>query len=112
MTYRLGFRDEFEPEVSEIVRLICALEIHTDPKNARRVVQEIEDSARHSSHIIPHYDVVGKAVRAGWATPIYMAVRSFLIENIYDRLSTMFPETANWTLDNEEILRVGVKALI
>lgn len=51
---------------------------------------------------IPHHHVISKFVNAGFLTPVINPIRRFLIESIYRRLATMFPESANWALDNEE----------
>lgn len=112
VVYRVGFRDDFNPSIKEIMRLVCDLEARADPENAKRNIRELRDASNNTTHIIPNYVVVSKPVDAGWATPFISYVRAFLIEEIYQRLATMFPETANWTLKRDDILRVGVMAPI
>jgi len=112
VVYRVGFRDDFNPSMKEIMRLICDLEARADPENAKRNIQEVQDASNNTTHIIPNYVVISKPVDAGWMTPVIRYIRAFLIEEIYQRLATMFPETANWTLKRDDILRVGVMAPI
>ena len=57
---------------------------------------------RNSIYSIPHHHVISKFVNAGFLTPVINPIRRFLIESLYRRLATMFPESANWALDNEE----------
>ncbi|KAJ7451614.1 potassium transporter [Mycena latifolia] len=111
VTAYLGFREEFDIRVGEIVDLICALELQLDPRQINGAVQEIRAVARSTTHIAPHYHVVSKHVDAGRISFAVNWVRKYLIEDIYRRLATMFPETGNWRFA-EEIIRVGINAKI
>lgn len=121
VTYSVGFRDDFNPSTEQIVNLVSELEARADPANSIRVIAELKSVATRTSHMyallpglpwshaylfpissIPHHYVISKYVDFGFASPVMNPIRRFLIESIYRRLSTMFPETANWTLDNEE----------
>lgn len=112
VTYNIGFRDDFNPSTTQIVSLVSELEARADPMNAIKVIAEMKAISQRTSHIIPHHYVISKHIDFSFASPVFNYIRRFLIEAIYRRLVTMFPETANWSLDNEDILRVGVNALI
>lgn len=112
VTYHIGFRDKFNPLTEEMVQLVAELEARANPSDSISIISELKHISSRLSHIVPHYYVISKQVDAGWATNFVNPVRRFLIESIYRRLATMFPDTANWTLDNEDILRVGVNAHI
>lgn len=110
MVYRVGFRDDFNPSIKEIMRMICDLEARADPENAKRSVPEIQDASNNTTHMsvfliclikttgsfseicdlslfsIPNYVAVSKPIDAGWATPVIRYIRVFLIEEIYQRL--------------------------
>ncbi|KAF8320328.1 potassium transporter [Clavulina sp. PMI_390] len=114
VTYSLGFRDTFDPSTSEIIDHIAALEarVHT-AATAREVVAEIEYLAARTTHIIPHYHILSAEVAPGhWWSLSLNVVRQFLLETVYRSFSSMFPETDNWKLDNEDVLRVGVNAIV
>lgn len=111
VTAYLGFREEFDIRVGEIVDRICALELQLDPTQVNGAVEEIRAVALSTTHIAPHYHVVSKRVDAGRLSAPVNWVRTYLIEDIYRRLATMFPETGNW-LFAEEIIRVGINATI
>ncbi|THH10121.1 hypothetical protein EW145_g1548 [Phellinidium pouzarii] len=112
VTYCLGFRDEFEVKVDEVIRHICALETHIDPQGQTNTIDEIRYAAQTATHIVPHYHVVSKPVNVGYLSPIFTCIRMVLIEAVYRRISTMFPETGNWLGSADEIIRVGVNAVI
>ncbi|KAF7364932.1 hypothetical protein MVEN_00363800 [Mycena venus] len=111
VTAYLGFREKFDIKADEIIERICALELELDPRQLSGNVDQIRAVARSTTHIAPHYHVVSKDVDAGRFSPIINWVRKYLIEDIYRRLATMFPETGNW-LSAEEIIRVGINAKI
>jgi len=111
VTYYLGFSDDFDVKMNEVIDHICALETAPDPRSAQ-VVEEIRRVTASYTHIVPHYHVVSKRWGSGpWAI-VRNWVRGFLIEDVYRRLDTMFPETENWTTSDDEIIRVGVSAAI
>jgi len=76
-----------------------------------RVAQLIE-FARHPTHVIPHYAPKSKSLVMGRLTPIANYLRRFLIEDVYGRLSIMFPEGEAWLAPADEIIHVGVTATI
>ena len=51
---------------------------------------------------VPHYHVVSKRVEAGFMSPVVNFLRRWLIEDVYRRLATMFPQTANWLTSADE----------
>ncbi|KAF7314527.1 hypothetical protein MKEN_00925800 [Mycena kentingensis (nom. inval.)] len=111
VTAYMGFREDFDVRPNDIIQQICELELRIDPRN-EHVVEQIRAAARSTTHIAPHYHVVSKAT-AGRGPIVYVRnwVRKWLLEDIYRRLMTMFPETGNW-LFAEEIIRVGITATI
>ncbi|KAJ7797662.1 potassium transporter [Mycena olivaceomarginata] len=111
VTAYLGFREKFDIRANEIIEHICALELQLDPRQLSGTVDRIRAVARSTTHIAPHYHVVSKTVDVGTFSPVINWVRKYLIEDIYRRLATMFPETGNWVAA-EEIIRVGVNAKI
>ncbi|KAJ6585288.1 potassium transporter [Mycena capillaripes] len=111
VTAYLGFREKFDVRVDEIIERICALELQLDSRQLSGTVDEIRAVARSTTHIAPHYHVVSEYVDAGKFSFVVNWARKYLIEDIYRRLATMFPETGNW-LFAEEIIHVGINAKI
>ncbi|KAH9941952.1 potassium transporter [Amylocystis lapponica] len=112
VTYYLGFRDDFNIKIDEVVDRMCALEARSDPRHSSEAVDEIRCVTRQYTHIVPHYYVVSKRMDAGRISWVVNWVRSVLIEEVYRRLVTMFPEQENWVTSGDEIIRVGVTAEI
>ncbi|KAJ3818862.1 potassium transporter [Lentinula raphanica] len=112
VTYNIGFREHFDVNINELVEVLCNLEMQYDPKNCERTIAKIKAVSSHATHIVPHYHVVSKKVDAGYLTFAVNYIRKYLIEEIYRRLTTMFPETANWMTSADEIIHVGVNATI
>jgi len=110
VTYFIGFRDSFEVQIERIIDRICELEINADPQGAPEKTAHIRLAARSTTNIVPHYHVISKPLSGGKLAAGYSWVRAFLIEGIYRRLVTMFPETANWTTSADEIIHVGINA--
>ncbi|TFK33003.1 potassium transporter [Crucibulum laeve] len=111
VTYYIGFRDDFDVQVGELIERICSVERQMNPK-ANAIIEEIRAVAQTATHIAPHYHVVSKKVDVGVISPIVNYLRKYLIEDIYRRLATMFPETANWLTSADEIIHVGINAEI
>ncbi|KAJ7689182.1 potassium transporter [Mycena rosella] len=111
VTAYLGFREAFDIRVGDIIEQICELELGLDPTQINGAVEEIRAVSRSTTHIAPHYHVVSKHVDAGKFSFAVNWIRKYLIEDIYRRLATMFPETGNWRFA-EEIIRVGINAKI
>ncbi|EKM48262.1 uncharacterized protein PHACADRAFT_203032, partial [Phanerochaete carnosa HHB-10118-sp] len=112
VTYCLGFRDDFDVQITEIVDRICDLETRANPEGSVALLQEIRSVAESYTHIVPHYMVRSRNKPGGKLRWVQNWVRRLLVEEIYQRLSTMFPETANWLGSTDEIIHVGVHATI
>ncbi|KAF8870459.1 potassium transporter [Infundibulicybe gibba] len=109
VTYYIGFRDGFDVNVDDLIDKICDFEKTT---SSPATIREIRAAAVTATHIAPHYHVVSKNVGAG---PVFLVVnwlRRYLVEDVYRRLATMFPETANWLTSADEIIHVGINAAI
>ncbi|KAI0782842.1 potassium transporter [Abortiporus biennis] len=97
VTYNLGFRDTFDVNADGIIERICSIEARHNPRMSSAIVKEIRDVARRSTtHIVPRYLVVSKKIGHGRAWFVFNWIRSVLIEDVYRRLATLFPETVNW----------------
>ncbi|KAG8908676.1 hypothetical protein FRC01_007308 [Tulasnella sp. 417] len=116
VTYALGFRDDFNMDVNEIIERICGLESRVgvnDEAAALANIEEIRAAAKQTTHIVPHYHVVSKGIRGlGFLSVPLAWCRALLIEALYRRIATMFPETENWLGSADEIIRVGINAEI
>ncbi|KAI0061789.1 potassium transporter [Artomyces pyxidatus] len=112
VSYYLGFREEFEMQVDEIVKRISALEARINPNGAPALIKQLNAVASTSTHVVPHYDISSKGVNAGKLSPVVNWIRAFLLEDIYRRLTVMFPETVNWLASADEIIHVGINARI
>ncbi|KAG8907580.1 hypothetical protein FRB99_003504 [Tulasnella sp. 403] len=116
VTYALGFRDDFNMDVQEIIEKICLLESRVganDEATASQTIKEIRAAAQQATHIVPHYHVVSTPVRyLGFLNAPTSWIRELLIEGLYRRIATMFPETENWLGSADEIIRVGINAEI
>jgi len=113
VTYYIGFREDFEVNVDEIIARICLLETPTDLKSSD-IIAEIRKAAIQMTHIVPHYHVMSKVdLREGGLIRVPLNwIRKFLIESVYRRLIISFPETAKWNGSADEIIRVGITAKI
>ncbi|KAF5319910.1 hypothetical protein D9611_011090 [Ephemerocybe angulata] len=112
VTYYLGFREEFDVQVGDVMEKIVQLERDINP-NAEVVIEEIRALASSATHVAPHYHVLSKVVDAGgFVSPVVNYLRKLLIEEVYRRFATMFPETANWVTSSDQIIHVGVNAVI
>nr|GAT52232.1 predicted protein [Mycena chlorophos] len=107
----LGFRDDFDFRPHDIIDQICDLEMKIDPEGGSLVVEQIRAVARTTTHIAPHYHIVSDRIDVGTLSVPVNWIRKYLLESIYRRLATMFPETGNWRFA-EEIIRVGITAKI
>ncbi|KAH8825021.1 potassium transporter [Flagelloscypha sp. PMI_526] len=111
VTYCLGFRDKFDARVDEIIERILALEM-MEPKCSHRILEQIRNAAKITTHIVPHYDVNSRRAHSGKLGAVMYWIRSFFLEELYKRLSVMFPETGNWLTKSDEIIHVGINATI
>ncbi|KZP18771.1 potassium transporter, partial [Athelia psychrophila] len=112
VTYFVGFRDSFAVQISDIIDRICVLEVGADPNSCSEKVREIRQVAGNTTHMVPHYHVTSRRITGGKMKAAFSWTRAFLIEGIYRRLVTMFPETANWMTSADEIIHVGINATI
>ncbi|KAG6833454.1 hypothetical protein H0H87_006821 [Tephrocybe sp. NHM501043] len=112
VTYYVGFRDDFDVQMGDLVDTICDLERSSNTTGSAAIIEEIRLISRTATHIVPRYHVVSKKVNAGVASVVVNWLRKYLIEDVYRRLATMFPETDNWLTSADEIIRVGINALI
>ncbi|CAE6398379.1 unnamed protein product [Rhizoctonia solani] len=109
VTYFKGFRDDFQVNIDDVIEKMYDLELRAaglGPAEALRAASKV------TTHIVPSYYVVSRPVSAGYLSPIADWIRAMLVEGVYRRMSTMFPETANWLGSADEIIRVGVNAVI
>ncbi|KAF9644319.1 potassium transporter [Thelephora ganbajun] len=114
VTYYLGFREDFEVKIDEVIEKICLLESFGNHRESSVTIQEIRRAAFRATHVIPYYHVVSKVElrEDGLIRLPFNWIRRFLIESIYRRLIISFPETAKWTGPADEIIRVGITARI
>ncbi|KAF8604432.1 potassium transporter [Ceratobasidium sp. AG-I] len=109
VTYFKGFRDDFQVNIDDVMDKLYTLERRASGENA---AEQLRAASKVTTHIVPSYYVVSKQVQAGLLSPVFDWIRATLVEGFYRRLSTMFPETANWLGSADEIIRVGVNAVI
>ncbi|KAF8519080.1 potassium transporter [Gautieria morchelliformis] len=113
VTYQIGYKDDFDVDTDAIVSHICKLEMQAKGVDSDVAIHEIREAAKQTTHIVPHYRVVSRGVSDTTVLwPVVNFVRRVLIEDVYYRLATMFPETANWLTSADEMLHVGITARI
>jgi len=112
VTYYIGFRDDFDVKIVDLIDKICSIEAQLNPTGSAAIIREIRNVSASATHIAPHYHVVSKTISGGFIAPVVNYVRATLINSVYRRLATMFPETANWLTSADEIIRVGINAII
>lgn len=116
VTYYLGFRDDYDVRVEDVIERICVLESTIgghNPEALSALLAKIRSVSQISTHITPHYHVLSKPVGGGrlWS-PVATWVRRSMLEGVYHRMATMFPETANWLTSADQIVHVGINAVI
>ncbi|CUA70967.1 High affinity potassium transporter [Schwanniomyces occidentalis] [Rhizoctonia solani] len=109
ITYFKGFRDDFQVNIDDVIEKLYELELRATGSGPAEVLKA---ASKVTTHIVPSYYVVSRSVKAGALSPILDWFRAMLVEGVYRRMSTMFPETANWLGSADEIIRVGVNAVI
>jgi len=112
VTYMKGFRDKFNVDIDTVLNLILELESSSDPRESRLILEELRYAAAHTTHLVPHYNVVSRRITGFFGAPVLNWFRQVLIEDIYRSISYMFPETANWLASAEEIIHVGINCEI
>ncbi|KAF8520592.1 potassium transporter [Hysterangium stoloniferum] len=116
VTYQRGFKEEVDVDINVIIRDICTLEkrarVGGDPHDLEDAIQEIREAAKRTTHIVPHYNVVSKRVEFSQSFKpvnyVVNGVRRGLIEFLYHRLVTIFPETANWMTAADEYVSLAL----
>lgn len=99
--------------MDDVIEKICDIEIISNPKECASIIKDIKSAAKNSTHIAPRYHVMSKNIDGGpFFTVIRNWVRAYLIEDIYFRLATMFPVTRRWVTSADEIIHVGINAVI
>ncbi|GAB1525432.1 hypothetical protein RhiTH_008595 [Rhizoctonia solani] len=109
VTYFKGFRDDFQVNIDDVIEKLYVLELRAAGPGP---AQALKTASKITTHIVPSYYVVSRPVGAGFLSPVVDWIRAMLVEGVYRRMSTMFPETANWLGSADEIIRVGVNAVI
>jgi KUP system potassium uptake protein len=107
-----SFSKAHSAQIDELITRICSLEIRVNPRESSETINEIKRAAEITTHIVPHYHVVSRQLAISKRSIVINWTRTFLIEEIYRRLMTMFPETANWLTSADEIIHVGINATI
>ncbi|KAF8476540.1 potassium transporter [Russula ochroleuca] len=107
-----GFRDEPSLDIDEIVTKINDVEIRLGRDGAALVVSQLKDHSLRPTHVVPHYEVRSRGLNMGRITPVMNYIRRALIEEVYGRLSVMFPDAEGWGARADEIVHIGVTAKI
>ncbi|KAG6828165.1 hypothetical protein H0H92_008933 [Tricholoma furcatifolium] len=63
VTYYIGFRDNFDVAVNDLIETVCDLERLSNPAGSGPVIEELRAVSRTATHIVPHYHVVSKNVK-------------------------------------------------
>ncbi|ESK88352.1 hypothetical protein Moror_14785 [Moniliophthora roreri MCA 2997] len=113
VTYQIGFRDSFDVKVDDLLPAIFAFERDLDPEFGHTAIEKIKAVSGSFTHIVPHYYLKSKDVwgpsRGGF---VLNWIRRYLIEDVYRRLTVMFPETINWRTAPDQLVQVGITAVI
>ncbi|KAF9052418.1 potassium transporter [Hymenopellis radicata] len=113
VTYCVGFRDDFGVKMNDVIEKICSLEEKADPqRHSSYITDKLRRAAERTTHIVPRYHVVSRKVEKGRFSTVVNPLRTYLIEDIYRRLATIFPDVVNWSTSADEIIRVGINASI
>ncbi|KAF8712435.1 hypothetical protein AX14_013103 [Amanita brunnescens Koide BX004] len=112
VTYYLGFRDEFHIENDALADKLCAAELLSNPDARPEWLTEIRFLARGTTHIVPHYHIVSNKTHNGVLSAVGAFIRKWVLEDLYRRVATMFPESANWLTPADEIMHVGITAFV
>ncbi|KAM6494400.1 Potassium transporter [Amanita muscaria] len=112
VTYYRGFREEFHINAEQLADQLCAAELHSDSEINKQSLEDIRNLVINATNIVPHYHLASKRIEGNYLTPVVNFVRKWLIEGLYNRLATMFPQTANWMTPAEEIISIGINAFV
>jgi len=122
MTYRVGYRDPLDvrgltkPTLERIIELERGIVPIGSNKALENEIYKITKAANNTNHILPHYYCTCKPYPADTRGNIFgrmwHSIRTYLIEEIYRRVSQNFPETSTYVVDESKVLRIGVNALL
>ncbi|KAK2467234.1 hypothetical protein APHAL10511_000783 [Amanita phalloides] len=112
VTYYLGFRDAFHIEHDRLADEVCTAEAGFNPDVTESQLNNIRQLVRNTTHIVPHYHIVSQKPYYGRIAVVTNYIRKWLLEDLYRRVATMFPETANWLTAADEIMHVGITAFV
>jgi len=112
VTYYLGFRDEFHIEHEALADKLCAAELQSGPNAKPAWLTEIRTLTRRTTHIVPHYHIVSNKTHHGLISAVGVFTRKWLLEDLYRRVATMFPESANWLTPADEMMHIGISAFV
>ncbi|KAI7957517.1 hypothetical protein MJO28_004612 [Puccinia striiformis f. sp. tritici] len=122
MTYRVGYRDPLDLRglTKPTLERIIELERGIVPIGANKALEDdiykITKAANNTNHILPHYHCTAKPLPSNKSSNVFarvcQSIRSYLLEEIYQRVSQNFPEVSNYVVDESKVLRIGVNALI
>ncbi|CAH7687488.1 potassium transporter-domain-containing protein [Phakopsora pachyrhizi] len=122
MTYRVGYRDSLDlrglakPTLERIISLERGISLPGSNSLVEENILKIVQASQNTNHILPHYHCTSKKISPNFyfkgLSRVLSATRSFLIEEIYQRVSQNFPETSTYVIDESQVLRIGVNALI
>jgi KUP system potassium uptake protein len=90
-TYYLGFRDDFDVRVPDVLERIVAMEARAGPGRADALAMVREYMALPATHIVPHYHIVSRDVDAGAFRKPVTWVRRWMIEGVYRHIGQCPP---------------------
>ncbi|KAG7095371.1 hypothetical protein E1B28_006129 [Marasmius oreades] len=113
ITYQLGFRDPFDVKVDNLLPALYSFEREHDPEYGDVAIERLKAVSGSLTHIVPQYNLKSRDVfapsRGGF---VLNWIRRYLIEDVYQRLSVMFPDTINWRTAPDQLVHVGITAVI
>ncbi|KAJ8082836.1 hypothetical protein PM082_008693 [Marasmius tenuissimus] len=113
VTYQIGFRDPFDVKVDNLLPALYTFEREHDPEYGSVAIERLKSVSGSFTHIVPQYNLKSKDVygpsRGGF---VLNWIRRYLIEDVYQRLAVMFPDTINWRTAPDQLVQVGITAVI
>ncbi|KAF9269675.1 potassium transporter [Marasmius fiardii PR-910] len=113
INYQLGFRDPFDVKVDNLLPALYSFEREHDPEYGDVAIERLKSVSGSLTHIVPQYNLKSRDVfgpsRGGF---LLNWIRRYLIEDVYQRLSVMFPDTINWRTAPDQLVHVGIIAVI
>ncbi|EGG09512.1 uncharacterized protein MELLADRAFT_104243 [Melampsora larici-populina 98AG31] len=117
---RLGYKDDLDlrdltgPTLQRIVAMERGTNMPGHNFSIESRISQFVKASENTNHILPHYHCTSKQIDAT-KNPFKRArnaIRGFLLEEVYRRVSQNFPETSNYIIDDSKVLRIGVNAEI